>query len=74
MEKLPLHSYAYLMNESFNRICDGKNYSLSFEPYTEDFIAKMISFFEREEEYEKCEKLFLFKSKRFNHEENYHCF
>lgn len=71
MEKLALHSYAHLMNESFVRICDGKQYNTKFEPYTEDFIIKMISYFEREEEYEKCEKLFAFKSKRFNHEENY---
>lgn len=71
MEKLTLHSYDYLMNIDFKRMCEGKHYNLNFEPYTEDFTKKMIKYFERKEEYEKCAKLVEFKNKRFDHEENY---
>lgn len=49
-EKLVKNGYSYIMNESFNRIKSGKPYDVNFKPYTKEFINKLLSFFEEEEE------------------------
>ena len=71
MEALVLKSYSYLMNSSYERISTGKPYDVAFKPYREDFVEKMIAYFEESEEFEKCAKLVDFKRSRFDHEKNY---
>ena len=44
---------------------------VAFKPYREDFVEKMIAYFEESEEFEKCAKLVDFKRSRFDHEKNY---
>lgn len=65
-----LKSYDTLLNESFERIQSGKLHDEKLKPYEESFIWEMIYFFQRKEEYEKCQIL---KSKldNYNHESNY---
>jgi|694.fasta_scaffold84002_3 hypothetical protein len=65
-----LKSYDKLLNESFVRIQSGKLYDDKLKPYDESFIWEMIYFFQRKEEYEKCQTLK--KSlENFDHEKNY---
>ena len=71
METLIMHSYSYLMNNSYERINQGKYYDMNFKAYEKNFIEKMISYFEEREEYEKCKVLFDFSKERFDHEKNY---
>jgi hypothetical protein len=59
------------MNSCFERIKEGKCYDMSFNPYTMEFIDKIISYFEEKEEYEKCKVLLDFSKERFDHEKNY---
>jgi DNA-binding SARP family transcriptional activator len=46
-------------------------FDLALNPYDEDFIERMIEFYEKSEEYEKCKYLLDFKNKRFNHNYGY---
>lgn len=71
MEALAIRSYSYLMNSSYERILAGKPYDATFKPYLEQFVEKMIAYFEESEEFEKCAKLVDFKRSRFDHEKNY---
>lgn len=65
-----LKSYDTLLNESFERIQSGKLHDEKLKPYEESFIWEMIYYFQRKEEYEKCQ--ILKKSiDIFNHEKNY---
>ena len=59
------------MNSCFDRVKEGKYYDMSFNPYTMEFIDKIISYFEEKEEYEKCKVLLDFSKERFDHEKNY---
>jgi len=70
-EKLVKNGYSYIMNESFNRIKSGKPYDVNFKPYTKEFINKLLSFFEEEEEYEKCKTLCDYINIKLNHELGY---
>ena len=67
---LNIHSYDYLMNNSFDRIKDGKVYDNKLKTYSLDFIKELISFFEKKEEFEKCQLLIKF-IERFDHDKNY---
>ncbi len=71
MNRIVAHNYSYLMNSCFERIKEGKCYDMSFNPYTMEFIDKIISYFEEKEEYEKCKVLLDFSKERFDHEKNY---
>jgi hypothetical protein len=70
MQKV-LHSYDFLINNSWERIFIGKNYDKNLKLYTKSFIEEMIYYFEIKEEYEKCQFLKEYISKRFDHEKNY---
>lgn len=68
---LVLHSFDYLMNNSYKRISSGKDFDENFKPYTQDFIKDMVVYFESNEDYEKCQLLIKYIEKRFDHEKNY---
>ena len=65
-----LHSYDFLINNSFNRIISGKPYDERLKPYPLDFIEEMISYFKSKEEYEKCQILLKIKE-TFDHENGF---
>ncbi len=71
MDTIVMHSYSYLMNNTYDRIKQGKCYDINFKAYEKKFVEKMISYFEEREEYEKCKVLFDFSKERFDHEKNY---
>jgi len=71
MNTLVIKSYDYLINNSYDRILNGKNYDDKFKLYQLDFINEMIDYFELREEYEKCQILKNYKEKRFDHKKNY---
>ena len=71
VDKLVLHSYDYLMNDTFKRIESGKHFDEKFKPYTEELVNKIVKYFEDKEEYEKCKTLIDFIDIRFNHDKNY---
>lgn len=62
--------YGYV-ETSLNRIKEGMYFDMDLTPYNEEFIDRMIYFYESEEEYEKCKYLLDFKKKRFNHRHGY---
>ena len=68
---LVLHSFDYLMNNSFKRIASGKDFDENFKTYTKDFIKDMVTYFESNEDYEKCQLLIKYIESRFDHEKNY---
>lgn len=71
INSLVLKSYDYLMNDAFERIRSGKHFDANFKPYSEEFIRKIILYFEKREEFEKCKTLVDFIDTRFNHNINY---
>lgn len=71
LNDLVLKGYEHLMTDTYNRIELGKHFDMNFKPYKEDFIKKVIKFFEDSEDFEKCQTLMNFMNKRFNHDLNY---
>jgi len=71
IDKIVIHSYGYLMNNTFERISLGKYYDSNLKPYDKDFIDRIIFYFEGIEEFEKCKILLDFSKERFDHEKNY---
>ena len=57
---------------NYKKIKSGNSLNMSKKPFDIKQIDEMISFFEDEEEYEKCEILLKFKSKILDHENNYY--
>lgn len=68
--KLVNKSYKYLMNITWERISDGKEYDVNFKPYNKELLKNLIKFFEETEEYEKCAKAQQLLNKK-EHENNY---
>jgi hypothetical protein len=64
-------AYKFLMDTDFNRIKAGKYLDMSKKPYDIKLLENMIIFYENEEEYEKCEIIFGFKSSILDHDKNY---
>ena len=71
IDMLVMKSYDYLMQDVMTRIEKGKHYDDNFKSYSEDFIRKVINYFESKEEYEKCKTLIDFINIRYNHDLNY---
>jgi len=71
LDNMVMKSYEYLMQDTFNRIKGGKITDENFKPYTEEFIKKILQYFENKEEYEKCKTISDFLNIRFNHDLNY---
>jgi hypothetical protein len=65
-----IHSYDFLINNSYDRIKKGKHFDEKLKPYTKEFTKDMIQYFELKEEFEKCQTLQKFND-RFDHEKNY---
>lgn len=63
--------YYDFVEDNLRRIKKGMYFDLALNPYDEDFIERMIEFYEKSEEYEKCKYLLDFKNKRFNHNYGY---
>lgn len=63
--------YYDFVEDNLRRIKKGMYFDLSMNPYDSEFIDRMITFYEEEEEYEKCKFLLEFKKKRFNHSYGY---
>jgi hypothetical protein len=68
--EIKLHSYDYLINNSFSRIKNNKPFDEKLKPYTIEFIDEMLLYFKTKEEYEKCQFLLDFKEK-LNHENGF---
>ncbi len=58
-------------NIDFDRLTKGQRLNTVNKPYTLIYINKLINFFEKEEEYEKCGNLLKVKDKIINHNNNY---
>lgn len=71
MNNLVLKGYSFLMNDCYNRVLSGKPFDVNFKPYTEDFLIKVMRYFEEKEEYEKCKTLSDFINIKFNHDRGY---
>ena len=57
---------------NYKRIESGQRLDINLKPYTTELIDNMIKFFEKEEEYEKCEVVLNFRNKIMDHESNYY--
>jgi hypothetical protein len=68
---LRLRTQDSLMNEIFSRVITEKPFDKNLKPYSEKFLNKTLKYFEEKEEFEKCQLLSDFISRRFNHELNY---
>jgi len=55
----------------YDRIVNGNRLDIRNKPFSIKRIDQIISYFENEEEYEKCSKLFNIKKDILNHENNY---
>ena len=56
---------------NFNRIKNGNRLDIRLNPYEIETLNDMISFYEEDEDYEKCEIIVNFKNKILDHENNY---
>ena len=65
-----IKSHTTRVNTAFERISKGNYLDVDLKPYTRKFINETIEYFERNEEYEKCQIL---KDALINldHEKNY---
>lgn len=63
-----LRSYDNLMIESYDRIKEGKHFDGNYQPYTKDFLDKMLFFFQEKEEYNHCQLIKSIIDLRFNHD------
>lgn len=57
--------------KDYIRITGGLRLDLLNKPYTVIYIDKLILFFEKKEEYEKCYALLKVKEQILNHNNNY---
>lgn len=56
-----------VMIEVYDRIIVNKPFDKNLKPYTKESLEKTLKFFERKEDYEKCQVIFNFINKRFSH-------
>ena len=54
---LQLHSYTLLMENTYLRLTSGIFYDTNLKIYTKDFMIKVLNYFERQEQYEKCSEV-----------------
>ena len=69
-----IKSYDQLILNSFSRIKDGFCFDENYQPYTKDFLQKVIEYFKEREEYEKCQLVKAILDKRFNHDDGFKYF
>ena len=70
-KKLSLKSFQYLMEITYQRIEQNKEWDENFKPYTTQLLDKLLQHFEESEDYEKCAVVQKLKEKKLNHKENY---
>lgn len=63
-----IKSYETLIRHNFDRIKSGKYFDDNYQPYTKEFLEKMIEYFSEIEEYESCVIVRDHIAIRFNHE------
>lgn len=66
-----MNNYYDFVEDSLKRIQKGIHFDIDYTPYDVDFIDRMIDFYVDCEEYEKCQYLLDFKTKRFSHSYGY---
>jgi hypothetical protein len=69
--EIQLHSYQLLMNTVYQRVSSGIYYDSELKLYSNEFLTKVLNYFESKEDYEKCSILRDLISTRFNHELNF---
>ncbi len=55
------------MVSSFNRIKQGKHFDENYQPYTKEFLEKIIDHFLEKEDYESCHLIKSIIDIRFDH-------
>ncbi len=71
IDKLIDTAFENEMNLNFNRIHNGEKLDINKKPFSIKLIDKLISFYEKTEDYEKCNIIYKFKEDLLNHEKNY---
>lgn len=71
MNNLVKRASAQLWEDDYNRIISGKRLNLLNRPYPISYIDKMISYYEDNEEYEKCTEILKIREDLINHEKGY---
>jgi len=71
LDKLVNTAFNFQMETNYKRIKSGKFLDINKKPYNVNIVDKMISYFEDNEEYEKCQILIEFKNNILDHENNY---
>jgi hypothetical protein len=69
--EIQLHSYDLLMNQTYERLSQGIYYDNNLKLYSKVFLNKVLNYFERNEDYEKCSVLRDLVTKRFDYENNF---
>lgn len=69
--KYKLSSARKRMEYLYNRITSGIYYDSTLTPFSKKIYLSLIKFYEKSEEFEKCEVVNKIYKKRYNHKENY---
>ena len=68
---LKLRTLDSLANETYERISQNKPYDKKLKIYSKDEIEFILSYFEKKEDYEKCNIIHTFIKNRFNHKSGF---
>lgn len=60
-----------IMSEIYQRITNKKPFDKNLKPYPKEIIEKVIEYFEKKEDYEKCHVLSIYVKSNLNHEFEY---
>lgn len=71
MNYLKLKTVNSLMNEVYDRISKNKPFDNNLNTYKESQIKEVLDYFQKKEDYEKCQIISDFINKRFSHITNY---
>jgi hypothetical protein len=71
MSYLKVKTLNSFMNEVYERVSKNKPFDFNLKPYKESKIREVLEYFEKIEDYEKCQVLSDFINKRYNHNKNY---
>jgi hypothetical protein len=68
---LQLRTNSALMHEVYDRIVSGIFHDKNLKIYKREFLLKVLDYFEKNEDYEKCQHLLKIFNKRFDHDQNF---
>lgn len=71
VEKLISNGTEFHMNTEYNRIIRGHRLTINGEPYKMMIFDNLLSYFEKNEEFEKCVELVKARKRIVHHENNY---